>query len=58
MWQLQFLRFLKNALLIILDIRYLLLRSNFVRKYATITLRVGSSVLDYFFVVRLHNVLK
>ena len=58
MWQLYFPRFLKNAFLIILEICYLLVRSNYVRKYDTITLRVGALFLDYFFVVRLHNVLK
>ena len=42
MWQLYFSRFLKNAFLIILEIRYLLVRSNYVRKYDTVTLRVGS----------------
>ena len=42
MWQLHFSRFLKNAFLIILEIRYLLVRSNYVRKYDTVTLRVGS----------------
>ena len=42
----------------IINARCLLVRSNEVRKYDTITLRVGSSFLDSFFVVRLHNVLK
>ena len=51
MWQLYFPRFLKNKFLIILEIRYLLVRSNYVRKYVTITLRVGSSFLDYFFCI-------
>ena len=42
MWQLHFSVFLKNAFLIILEIRYLLLHSTYVRKYDTVTLRVGS----------------
>ena len=42
MWQLYFPRFLKNKFLIILEIRYLLVRSNYVRKYDTVTVRVGS----------------
>ena len=58
MWQLHFLRFLKNAFLIILEICYLLVGSNYVRKYTTITLRVDSSFLDDFFIVRFHNLLK
>ena len=42
MWQLHFNRLLKNTFLIILEIRYLLVRSNYVRKYDTVTLRAGS----------------
>ena len=38
--------------------RCLLIRSNYERKYDAITLRVASSILDYLFVVLLHNVLK
>ena len=38
MWQLHF---LKNAFLKILEIRYLILHSNYVRKYGTVTLHVG-----------------
>ena len=53
MWQLHILRFLKNTFLIILEIRYLLVRANCVRKYATTTLLVASS-----FLLRLHNVMK
>ena len=37
-----FSRFLKNAFLVILEIRYLLARSNYVRKYDTVTLHVGT----------------
>ena len=55
MWQLHFYRFLKNIFLITLKMRFLLVRSNFVRKSGTITLRVGSSFLGYFYVVHLHN---
>ena len=44
--------------LITLEIRCLSVRSYYVRKYDIITLRVGSSFLDYFFVVHLHNILK
>ena len=58
MWQLYFPRFLKHAFLIILEICYLLVRSNYVRNYDTTTLRAGALFLDYFFVVPLHNVLK
>ena len=39
----------KKRILITLEIRCLLVRSNYVRKYDTITLRVGSSFLDYLF---------
>ena len=42
LWQLHFNRFLKNPFLIISEIRYLLVRSNYVRKYDTVTLRFGS----------------
>ena len=42
MWQLHFNRLLKNTFLIILEIRYLLVRSNYAGKYDTVTLRVGS----------------
>ena len=42
MWQLNFNRFLKNSFLIILEIRYLLGCSKYVRKYGTVTLRIGS----------------
>ena len=38
--------------------RYLPGRFNYVQKYDTVSLCVGSLFLDYFFVVRLHNVLK
>ena len=48
----------KNVFLTTLEMRCLLVRSNYVRKLDTITLRVGSSFLGYFFVVRLHNILK
>ena len=41
MWQLHFNRFLRDAFLILLQIPYLL-RSSYVRKYDTVTLRVGS----------------
>ena len=57
-WQPHFSRFLKHVFLITLEIRRLLICCNYVRKYGTITLRVWSSFLDYFFVVRLHNLLK
>ena len=43
MSQLHFNRFLKNAFLMILGNRYLLVRSNYVHKYDAITLRVGSN---------------
>ena len=49
MWQLYFSRFLKSIFLIILEICYLLVRFNYVRKYDTNTLRVGSSFLDLIF---------
>ena len=49
MRQLHFSRFLKDVFLIMLEIRDLLVRSNYVLKYDTITLRVGSSFLDYYF---------
>ena len=42
MWQQHFNWFLKIAFLIILEIRYILVRSNYVRKYETVILRVGS----------------
>ena len=58
MWQLRFSMFLKSVFSIALEIRCLLVRSYYVRKYDTVTLRVGSSFLDSFFVVRLHKVLK
>ena len=35
--------------------RCLLVRSNFVRKYDTIILRIASSFLDYVFMIGLHN---
>ena len=40
MWQLHFSRFLKHVFLITLEIRRLLVCSNYVRNYDTITLRV------------------
>ena len=43
MWQIYFSRFLKSVFLITLEIRCLMVRSNYVRKYDTTTLRVGSS---------------
>ena len=48
----------KNAFLITLEMFCLLVHSNYMRKSDTITLRFGSSFLGYFFVVRLHNILK
>ena len=45
MQQLHFSRFLKSVFLITLEIRRSLVRSNYVRKYDTTTLRVGSSYL-------------
>ena len=51
-----FSRFLKDVFWIILEIRYLLLRSNYVHKYDLITLRVRFSFLEFFCVERLHNV--
>ena len=56
--QLHFSRFLKHLCLITLKIRRLMVRSNYLQKNRTITLRVLSSFLGYFFVVRLHNVVK
>ena len=56
--QLHFSRFLKHAFLITLKIRRLLVSSNYFRKNHTATLRVRSSFVGYFFVVRLHNVVK
>ena len=44
-WQLHFSRFLENVFLITLEIRCLLVRSNYLRKYDTIALRVGASFL-------------
>ena len=58
MWQLHFSRFLKHVFFLTLEILHLLVCSNYVRKYDTITLRVWSSFLGYSFVVRLYNVLK
>ena len=49
---------LKSVFLITLEMRCLLVRSNYVWKYDTITLHVGSLYWDYFFVVHLHNILK
>ena len=49
MWQIHFSRILKNAFLIILEIHYLVVRSNYLRKHDTVTLRVNFSFLDYFF---------
>ena len=43
-----FSRFLKDVFWIILEIRYLLLRSNYVHKYDLITLRVRFSFSDFF----------
>ena len=51
-------RFLENVFLITLEMHCLLVRSNYVRKLDTINLRAGSLFLGYFFVVRLHNILK
>ena len=53
-----FSRFSENEFLITLEMRCLLLRSNYVRKSDTITLGAVSSFLGYFLVVRLHNILK
>ena len=53
-----FSRFLENVFLITLEMHCLLVRFNYVRKLDTITSRVGSLFLRYFFVVRLHNKLK
>ena len=47
MWQLHFSRFLKNVFLITLEIRCLLVRSNYLRKYDTVTLRIGASFLGH-----------
>ena len=41
-----------------LKISRLMVRSNYVQKIDIIALRVLSSFLGYFFVVRLHNVVK
>ena len=51
-------RFLENVFLLTLEMYCLLVRSNYVRKLDTISLRAGSLFLGYFFVVRLHNILK
>ena len=48
----------KNVFLITLEMHCLLVRSKYVRNLDTITLCAGSSFLGYFFVVRLHNILK
>ena len=48
MWQLHFSKFLNQVFIITLEIRCYLVRSNYVRKYETITLGAGSSFLDYF----------
>ena len=56
--QLHFSRFLKHVFLITLKMRRLMVRSNYVRKNDIITLRVRHSFLGYFFLVRLHNVMK
>ena len=57
MWQLHFSRFLESVFWITLEMRCLLVRSNYLRKLGTITLRGGSSFLGYIFVVRLHNII-
>ena len=51
MWQLHFSSFLENVFPITLEIYCLLLRSNYVPKYYTITWRVTPLFLDNFFVV-------
>ena len=52
-------RFLKNVFLTLeMHCLPLPVHSNYLRKYDTITMRVGSSFLDYFSVVRLHKKLK